>query len=80
MVAAGPIANFLLTIVIFAVLFASFGRPITEARVDAMEPGSVAEQAGFQVGDVILAIDGEPIASFADVQRIVSATRTSRSW
>jgi regulator of sigma E protease len=71
-VAAGPIANFLLTIVIFAVLFATFGRPITEARVDSMEPGSVAEAAGFQVGDVILSIDGEPIGSFSDVQRIVS--------
>lgn len=70
-VAAGPIANFLLAIVIFAALFTFFGKPSTSARVDKVEAGSAAAAAGFQVGDIVLAIDGTKIESFSDMQRIV---------
>src|SRR3979411_2056214 len=50
-VAAGPIANFLLAIVIFTCLFTFFGKPSTTARVDKAEAGSAARQAGFQAGE-----------------------------
>jgi regulator of sigma E protease len=70
-VAAGPIANFLLAIFIFAGLFTFIGKPSTTALVDAVQPGSVAAAAGFQPGDVITSIDGNSIDSFSDVQRIV---------
>jgi regulator of sigma E protease len=70
-VAAGPIANFVLAIVIFTLLFTFFGKPSTTARVDQVEVGSAAEKAGFQVGDVVTAIDGKIIESFSDMQRIV---------
>ncbi|MBV8574666.1 MAG: RIP metalloprotease, partial [Acetobacteraceae bacterium] len=70
-VAAGPIANFLLAIVIFTCLFTFFGKPSTSARVDKIEVGSAAAAAGFQVGDVVTAIDGDKIESFSDMQRIV---------
>src|SRR5258708_25140332 len=70
-VAAGPIANFLLAIVIFTFLFTFFGKPSTTARVDQVEAGSAAAAAGFQVGDVVAAIDGSTIESFSDMQRIV---------
>ncbi len=72
-VAAGPIANFLLAIVIFAAVFMLFGKQMTSARVDTVQPGSAAEQAGFRTGDVILSIDGRTIEGFSDMQRIVSA-------
>src|ERR1700736_1013828 len=71
-VAAGPIANFLLAIVIFTCLFTFFGKPSTTARVDQVEAGSAAAAAGFQVGDVVTVIDGTNIDSFSDMQRIVS--------
>src|SRR6478736_30280 len=71
-VAAGPIANFLLAIAIFTCLFTFIGKPSTTARVDKVEAGSAAAAAGFQVGDVVTAIDGKPIGSFSDMQRIVS--------
>jgi regulator of sigma E protease len=71
-VAAGPIANFILAIVIFASLFALIGKPSTTARVDAVQPASPAAAAGFQPGDVVVAIDGQAIDSFSDMQRIVS--------
>src|SRR5471032_2401993 len=70
-VAAGPIANFLLAIVIFTFLFTFFGKPSTSARVDKVETGSAAAAAGFEVGDVVTAIDGTAIGSFSDMQRIV---------
>src|SRR5689334_7354167 len=71
-VAAGPIANFILAIVIFTCLFTFFGKPSTTARVDKIEASSAAERAGFQVGDIVTAIDGKKIGSFSDMQRLVS--------
>ena len=70
-VAAGPIANFILAIVIFTCLFTFFGKPSTTARVDKIEASSAAAKAGFQVGDIVTAIDGKTIGSFSDMQRIV---------
>ncbi len=70
-VAAGPIANFILAIVIFTGLFTFYGKPSTSARVDKVETGSAAAAAGFQVGDIVTAINGEAIETFSDMQRIV---------
>src|SRR5712672_1201287 len=63
-VAAGPIANFLLAIAIFATIFMLYGKQETTARIDSVLPGSAAETAGFQSGDLVLSIDGKPIATF----------------
>jgi len=71
-VAAGPIANFLLAIAIFAAIFMTVGKQTTSARVDTVQPGSAAQTAGFQPGDLVLTINGEKIESFSDMQRIVS--------
>jgi regulator of sigma E protease len=71
-VAAGPIANFILAIVIFTAIFAVFGERLTTAKVDVVNPGSVAERAGFMVGDRVISIDGQTINSFSEMQRIVS--------
>ncbi len=71
-VAAGPIANFILAIAIFAGIFMIVGKQTTSARVDAVQPNSAAAAAGFQPGDLVLSIDGEKIDSFADMQRVVS--------
>ena len=70
-VAAGPIANFVLAVVIFTCLFTFFGKPSTTARVDKIEANSAAAAAGFQVGDIVTDIDGTKIDSFTDMQRIV---------
>ena len=71
-VAAGPIANFILAIVIFTFSYTLVGVPISQAIIDEIKPGSAAEQAGFQPGDKVLAIDGVKIGSFSEMQRIVS--------
>lgn len=71
-VAAGPIANFILAIAIFAASAFIFGKPVLSPRVDSLVAGSAAEQAGLKPGDLVVAIAGHEIHSFADMQRIVS--------
>jgi regulator of sigma E protease len=72
-VAAGPIANFLLAMVLFALLFATAGRPvILPVAGDVMEK-SAAARAGIQVNDRIVSIDGARIRTFEDIQRVISA-------
>ena len=70
-VAAGPIANFLLAITIFATLFMAVGAPIIEPRVDEVLPGSAAERAGIRAGDLIVSIDSKAIDDFAQLQQAV---------
>ncbi|MBV9555680.1 MAG: RIP metalloprotease RseP, partial [Pseudolabrys sp.] len=73
-VAAGPIANFLLAIVIFAGIFMFVGKQTTSARVDTVQPDSAAATAGLKSGDLVVGINGRKIDSFADMQRIVSVS------
>jgi regulator of sigma E protease len=71
-VVAGPMANFLLAIVIFAGIFMFYGKQSMTARVDTVQPDSAAAAAGFQPGDLVTAINGGAIGDFADMQRVVS--------
>ena len=71
-VAAGPIANFILAIAIFAVIFSIYGKPVSDPVVSEVKPGSAAEQAGFQPGDRIVSVDGSSVTTFTDLQRYVS--------
>jgi regulator of sigma E protease len=70
-VAAGPLANFILSIFILTLWFMFMGKPILEPRVATVEPNSAAAEAGFQPGDMIRSIEGSTIQSFDDIQRIV---------
>jgi regulator of sigma E protease len=69
---AGPFFNFLLTIAVFAVFFAAYGRVVTEPMVAEVRAGSPAAAAGFMPGDRFVSVDGNRVETFADVQRIVS--------
>ncbi len=66
-VAAGPIANFLLAILIFAGLY-SYGIPEPTPRLRAVPERSVAYQAGLRGGELITAINGEPIQIWSDLR------------
>jgi regulator of sigma E protease len=70
--AAGPIASFLLAIVIFAGVALAFGKTTVAPRIGGVEPGFPAAAAGFQAGDIVVSIDGTPIESFNDIAGIVS--------
>ncbi len=71
-VVAGPLFNFLLTIVVFAALFGIYGKVIMQPVVAEVRPDSPAAIAGFLPGDRFVSVDGTPVESFADVQRLVS--------
>ena len=70
-VVAGPVANFILAIVIFAVMFATFGRPVSEPLVVNVVPQGAAQVAGFEAGDVVTAMDGRSITRFQELQAYV---------
>src|SRR6516162_2539614 len=67
-VAAGPIANFLLAFVIFTGMFMAFGRVEHLARIGRVELDSPAAAAGFRAGDLIKSINGNAIDSFEELQ------------
>ena len=71
-VVAGPLANFVLAILIFSGIFMIFGMQTLSPRVDEVQAGSPAAAAGFKPGDMVVSIDGEKIDSFETMQRIVS--------
>ncbi|MCM2397619.1 RIP metalloprotease RseP [Rhizobium sp. S95] len=71
-VAAGPIANFVLAIAIFAVLFGTMGKPVADPVVAEVKADSAAAEAGVQPGDVLMALDGEAVETFDDVVRYIS--------
>ena len=71
-VSAGPIANFLLAIVIFAGIAMWYGKQETAPRVDEVIPNSAAAAAGFQPGDLVVSIDGRSIDDFSEMQRVVA--------
>ena len=58
-VAAGPIANFLLAIVIYWIVNISYGINGITPVINGISENSLADRAGLQVGDEILAVDGE---------------------
>ncbi|MDS1135339.1 RIP metalloprotease RseP [Nitratireductor indicus] len=71
-VVAGPLANFLLTIAVFAVMFGVFGRFVMEPMVADVQVDSPAASAGFEKGDRFVSVDGTKVRTFGDVQRLVS--------
>lgn len=73
--AAGPLMNFVLTAVLFSLLFAVYGLPVgvneASTQLGQVAPGYPAEQAGLRSGDVVLAIDGQPVTSWSQLDQTV---------
>jgi regulator of sigma E protease len=65
-VAAGPVFNFILSIIVFALFLAFTGRAVDEPRVGAQTalPSDIAQ---FEPGDLILEMEGQPVTAFADL-------------
>jgi len=70
-VAAGPVANFVLAAFLFAGLFLFIGRPVSLPVVGEIAANSAAAEAGLRAGDRIVAIDGSAIDRFEQIQAIV---------
>ena len=71
-VAAGPMANFVLAVVILTGLLMMAGdMRVPEARIGSVIENTPAEEAGMQAGDLVTAIDGRPVTSFNEMANIV---------
>ncbi len=70
-VAAGPVTNFVVAILILAAFAATFGANQTPSTVAAVSPQSAAAAAGLRAGDRITAVDGRDVATFNDLRRYV---------
>jgi len=74
-VCAGPVMNFFLAVVLLAAVAAAFGIPVgVSTRVGTLLPGYPAAAAGLRPGDVILAIDDQPMK---DGETIVQTIHSS---
>jgi len=76
-VLAGPVANFIIAILIFSAFFAFIGVPRTNI-VGAVERGSAAAVAGIQPGDRILAVAGRSTPTFDDIRNVVGVRPNER--
>ncbi|MEM1409853.1 MAG: RIP metalloprotease [Pseudomonadota bacterium] len=70
-VAAGPVANFILAVVILALLFITFGREVTPPILSTVSEDSAAAEAGFLPGDRILTMNGQPVTDFNRMGAVV---------
>jgi len=71
-VLAGPVTNFLFAIVAFMIIFGIYGTPSDRASIGVVEPGSVAQAAGFRPGDQIIEANGSRIDTFADLATYIA--------
>jgi regulator of sigma E protease len=70
-VAAGPIANFLLAIFIFAIVYVTYGTTIVGTTVGVVREGSAAAAVGILPGDRIVSVDGVRLDNFDDLVKAV---------
>jgi regulator of sigma E protease len=68
---AGPVANFLLAIVLLAALFATYGKPFSSNEIGVVRQESAAQAAGIVPGDRIVEVNGQRIERFEDIAAIV---------
>ncbi|PKB25645.1 regulator of sigma E protease [Novosphingobium kunmingense] len=68
---AGPFANFLIAVAIFAAFAMAYGVRVTPPVIGGFAPQSAAQAAGLQVGDRITAIDGDRVDDFTQIARKV---------
>ncbi|WP_339347893.1 RIP metalloprotease RseP [uncultured Sphingomonas sp.] len=70
-VAAGPVVNFVLAVLILAGFALAYGDAQTPAVVGQAMPGTVAAQVGLRTGDRVTALGGRPVETFEDMVRFV---------
>ena len=70
-VAAGPIANFVYAIVVLAAMYMAFGQRVTPPEIGRVVDGGAGQTAGFQAGDIVLAIDGDSVFRFEQFEQAV---------
>ena len=68
----GPLANFLLALVIFFTIYTFVGKDFTPAVINEVQKDSPAMAGGLKQNDVILEIDGNKVESIMDVSKFIT--------
>jgi regulator of sigma E protease len=71
-VLGGPLANYILAIIIFAGFFSYYGRPETAPEIGSIVEQSAAAEVGLEIGDTITEFDGKKISRFEDIREIAT--------
>ncbi|MDC1383368.1 RIP metalloprotease RseP [Candidatus Puniceispirillum sp.] len=77
-VAAGPAANFILGIMLFAIIYMSVGKQVIPPVIGEVMPSTSAASAGLLAGDRVLEIDGIRIRNFNDMRGLVVESPNKR--
>jgi regulator of sigma E protease len=67
----GPLANFLLAILIFFSVYTFFGKDFTPAVINEVQKDSPAMVAGLKDNDIVVSIDGNEVTSIMDVSKYI---------
>ncbi|HDZ24515.1 MAG TPA: RIP metalloprotease RseP [Desulfobacteraceae bacterium] len=70
-VAAGPLFNLLLALIIFSLFYINVGKQVMEPEIGQVREHSPAESAGLKKGDLILAVDGKQVEAWAEIKEAV---------
>jgi regulator of sigma E protease len=70
---AGPAMNFVLAVLIAALMFTTIGRPVAPAVVGRVTEGGPAAQAGLTTGERVVAVAGRPVQYWEDLARVVQS-------
>jgi regulator of sigma E protease len=70
---AGPAMNFVLAVLIAALMFTTIGRPVAPAVVGRVTEGGPSARAGLTTGERIVAVDGRPVQYWEDLARVVQS-------
>ena len=76
-VAAGPIANFVLAILIFTFIYMFAGKDFTPAQIQEVQKDSPAYSSGIKSGDIILSINNNKVSSLLDVSTYINASSSN---
>ena len=71
-VAAGPIANFVLAVIIFFFIYTFVGKDFTTAVINEVKKDSPAYVAGLKKNDIIISIDQQKVKSILDVSKYIT--------
>ena len=73
-VAGGPLANFLLAIIIFSFIYMFVGKDFTPAKIEQVQVESPAEKVGIKKNDIIVSIDGNKVKSILEVSMFINTS------
>ena len=70
-VAAGPVSNLLLAVILYALIFGLFGLTKTTTHIGSVTPDSPAAAAGLQAGDKVLEIESTPVQEWSELSQLI---------